>query len=187
LETTLSIEKKPNSAINLATLSDHFDASRAEEYWDKQWADWKLYEYDDTRPREETFVVDTPPPTVSGSLHIGHVFSYTQTDVIVRYQRMCGRNIFYPMGWDDNGLPTERRVQNYFHVRCDPRVPYDPNLEIEIPSAKGQKEKPPRIISRDNFIELCLRLTRYGGELVCHWTGVRSIQRLTNGAGALPS
>jgi valyl-tRNA synthetase len=156
----LSIEKRPNSAIDLATLSAHFDASRAEEYWDKQWAEWKLYDYDDTRSREETFVVDTPPPTVSGSLHIGHVFSYTQTDVIVRYQRMCGRNIFYPMGWDDNGLPTERRVQNYFHVRCDPRVPYDRKLEIEILSAKEQKERSPRIISRDNFIELCLRLTR---------------------------
>ena len=57
------------------------------------------------RGRDETFVVDTPPPTVSGSLHVGHVFSYTHTDVIARYQRMRGRNVFYPMGWDDNGLP----------------------------------------------------------------------------------
>ena len=82
--------------------------------------------WDPSRPRDETFVVDTPPPTVSGSLHVGHVFSYTQTDVIARYQRMRGRNVFYPMGWDDNGLPTERRVQNYFHVRCDARAPYEP-------------------------------------------------------------
>ena len=79
--------------------------------------------WDPARPRDETFVVDTPPPTVSGSLHVGHVFSYTHTDVIARYQRMRGPNVFYPMGWDDNGLPTERRVQNYFHVRCDPRAP----------------------------------------------------------------
>ena len=78
------------------------------------------------RGEGETFVIDTPPPTVSGSLHVGHVFSYTQTDVLARYQRMKGRNVFYPMGWDDNGLPTERRVQNYFHVRCEPGVPYEP-------------------------------------------------------------
>lgn len=151
--------EKGVKTIHPDSLPPHFDAHRAEEEWGRKWAEWKLYDYDDTRSREDTFVVDTPPPTVSGSLHIGHVFSYTQTDVIVRYQRMRGRNIFYPMGWDDNGLPTERRVQNYFHVRCDPRVAYEPNLEVEILSAKEQKESPPRLISRDNFIELCLRLT----------------------------
>ena len=59
---------------------------------------------------------------------MGHVFSYTHTDVIARYQRMRGRAVFYPMGWDDNGLPTERRVQNYYGVRCDPSLPYDPAL-----------------------------------------------------------
>ena len=146
--------------IDPAQLPTHFQSKEAEEKWCRTWDDWQIYHYDATRPRKETFVVDTPPPTVSGSLHIGHVFSYTQTDIIVRYQRMCGRNIFYPMGWDDNGLPTERRVQNYFHVRCDLRTPYEPGLKLEAASSKDLKETPPRNVSRQNFIELCLQLTR---------------------------
>jgi valyl-tRNA synthetase len=102
--------------------------------------------------------VDTPPPTVSGSLHIGHVFSYTHTDLIVRHRRMRGLNIFYPMGWDDNGLPTERRVQNHYHVRCDPSLPYEEGVELEAASAKVKKQ-PPRMLSRPNFIEACSALT----------------------------
>ena len=125
-----------------------------EERWSRNWVEQATYAFDRTKPRAEVFSIDTPPPTVSGSLHIGHVFSYTHTDAIARYQRMTGKAVFYPMGWDDNGLPTERRVENYFGVRCDPSLPYDPNFE---PPAEPGKER--ISISRPNFVELCLRLT----------------------------
>jgi valyl-tRNA synthetase len=122
--------------------------------WLPRWDASGVYRFDRTRPRAEVFAIDTPPPTVSGSLHVGHVFSYTHTDVIARFQRMRGKAVFYPMGWDDNGLPTERRVQNYYGVRCDPSLPYDPSF---VPPE--QPPKPPRSVSRPNFIELCERLT----------------------------
>ncbi len=95
----------------------------------RRWEEGGVYRFDASRlPREAVYSIDTPPPTVSGSLHVGHVFSYTHTDVIARFQRMRGKAVFYPMGWDDNGLPTERRVQNYYGVRCDPSLPYDPSF-----------------------------------------------------------
>ena len=125
-------------SIDPARLPKHFEATRVEARWDEQWQASGVYHYDASRSREETFVVDTPPPTASGSLHIGHVFSYTHADVVVRYKRMTGMNIFYPMGWDDNGLPTERRVQNLLGIRCDPKLPYDPDWK---PVKKGKKDK----------------------------------------------
>jgi valyl-tRNA synthetase len=134
-------------------MSKRDDLREIEERWRAFWLDDGVYRYDPSRGREETFVVDTPPPTVSGSLHIGHACSYTHTDVMVRFQRMRGKNIFYPMGWDDNGLPTERRVQNVFNVRCDPTLPYDEDLKLEF-----GREGDVVFVSRPNFIELCDRV-----------------------------
>ena len=126
-----------------------------EDRWAARWRDEGTYAFSRPESREQVYSIDTPPPTVSGSLHVGHIFSYTHTDLIARYQRMRGKNVFYPMGWDDNGLPTERRVQNFYGVRCEPALPYDPDFT---PPAKPD-QKHPVAISRRNFVELCLELT----------------------------
>ncbi len=125
-----------------------------EDKWSRQWEADGTYHFDRTKSRDEVFSIDTPPPTVSGSLHTGHVFSYSQTDVVARFHRMNGKAVFYPIGWDDNGLATERRVQNYYGVRCDPTQPFVPGYE---PPARPPEVAVP--ISRPNFVELCRRLT----------------------------
>ena len=129
--------------------------------WVPAWEQSGVYRFDEAATREQIYSIDTPPPTASGSLHVGHVFSYTHTDVVARFQRMLGKEVFYPMGWDDNGLPTERRVQNYYGVRCDPSLPYQPNFTPpqtggDNKSSKASDQLP---ISRQNFIELCEKLT----------------------------
>jgi len=123
-----------------------------------QWETEGVYCFDRSATRDQVFAIDTPPPTVSGSLHIGHVFSYTHTDTVARFQRMRGKQVFYPIGWDDNGLATERRVQNFTGVRCDPSLPYDtgftPPFHGDVP--KDHRATP---VSRPNFVELCREIT----------------------------
>ena len=127
-----------------------------EDKWSSRWEEDQVYACDRSKTREEIYSIDTPPPTASGSLHVGHVFSYTHTDLVARFQRMRGREVFYPMGWDDNGLPTERRVQNYYGVRCDPSIPYDPDFTP--PDNPDPKKQVP--VSRPNFVELCEQLVQ---------------------------
>ena len=131
-----------------------------EAHWLHRWDLEHVYRFERNTTRERVYSIDTPPPTVSGSLHIGHVFSYTHADLMARFWRMRGKDVFYPMGWDDNGLPTERRVENYYGVRCDPSLPYDPAF---IPPERPEAQK--ISISRKNFVELCHFLTAADEEI----------------------
>ena len=155
---------KKVEGVDSSALPKSLEFPKVEAALQERWSAEGTYRFQekDTRP---VFAVDTPPPTVSGSLHVGHIFSYTQTDILARYQRMKGKNVFYPMGWDDNGLPTERRVQNFFHIRCEANQPYEPGLDLPpILSTMTEKELeakklPQRNLSRKNFIEHCHKLT----------------------------
>ena len=126
-----------------------------EERWDERWEADGTYRFDRAKTREQIFAIDTPPPTASGSLHVGHVMSYTHTDIVARYHRMRGFELFYPMGWDDNGLPTERRVQHYYNVRCDPSLPFDETFDVATFEPRAEETA----LARGNFIALCEHLT----------------------------
>jgi valyl-tRNA synthetase len=151
--------------MSQAALPDKPALEGLEAKWGAAWEQQGIYRFDRDAAlaagKDQVYAIDTPPPTASGSLHIGHVFSYTHMDLAARYQRMRGRHLFYPMGWDDNGLPTERRVQNYYGVRCDPTLPYDSAFAppFEGGDNKASKAADQVPISRRNFIELCERLT----------------------------
>ena len=148
----------------MAKIPDRPTLDGIESRWADQWDADGTYRFDTSAVRADVFSIDTPPPTVSGSLHMGHVFSYTHTDLIARYQRMCGKAVFYPMGWDDNGLPTERRVQNFYGVRCDPHEQYVEGFE---PPFRGDPPKKHQAvpISRPNFLELCDELVEMDEEI----------------------
>ena len=136
----------------MSTIPEKPSLEGIEARWRARWEAEGTYRFDRTKDRTEVFSIDTPPPTVSGTLHQGHVCSYTQTDTVARYQRMRGREVFYPMGWDDNGLNVERRVQLLTGTRCDPSLPYDPDFRP--PTNPGKKDRPIPV-SRPNFVELC--------------------------------
>ncbi|MBT9255747.1 valine--tRNA ligase [Phycicoccus sp. MAQZ13P-2] len=147
-----------------SAIPDRPSLDGLEEKWGAVWQEQGTYAFDREAAlagdRSQVFSIDTPPPTASGSLHMGHVFSYTHTDCMARYKRMRGFNVFYPIGWDDNGLPTEKRVQNYYGVRGDASLHHDPDFEPPFRgNAKSTKAADEMPISRQNFIELCDELT----------------------------
>jgi valyl-tRNA synthetase len=153
--TTAAEPRTAAPTITGATVPEKPALEGLEDKWIERWKADNTYAFVRPKTRAEVYSIDTPPPTVSGSLHVGHVFSYTHTDLIARFQRMRGKHVFYPIGWDDNGLPTERRVQNFYGVRCDPTVPYEENFTPpEKPDPKHELR-----ISRPNFVELCHALT----------------------------
>lgn len=125
-------------------LSKKYSFKESEEKWQKFWLENDIYRFD-PESGKEIYSIDTPPPTVSGSLHIGHIFSYTQGEIAARYRRMQGKNVFYPFGFDDNGLPTERLVEKEEGLRA-------------------------RDLPRSRFIEKCLNTTeKYVEEFKSLW------------------
>ncbi len=162
----MTISKEQVRSIEFSDLPKRFDVPEREAHWRQKWDELGIHSHDHSLPRDRNYVIDSPPPTASGSLHPGHIFSYTHQDIIARYRRMTGWNVVYPMGWDDNGLPTERRVQNYFNVRCDPDHPVEPDLAAAqninktraiLDSIRPHKEraKDPLPIAREDFIRIC--------------------------------
>ena len=150
-----------SSFVRAASTPDKVGVEGLEAKWGPSWETSGTYSFNKSADKSAIYSIDTPPPTVSGSLHVGHVFSYTHTDLIARYQRMLGKEVYYPMGWDDNGLPTERRVQNFYGVRCDPTLAYQQGFvpPFEGGDGKSSKAADQIPISRRNFIELCEKLT----------------------------
>lgn len=98
-------------------LDKKYNIQEKEAKWQKFWQDNKIYKFD-PKSNKPTFSIDTPPPTVSGKLHIGHISGFTQADMIARFQRMQGKNLFYPLGFDNNGLPTELLVEKEKKIRA---------------------------------------------------------------------
>lgn len=120
-------------------LDKKYKSEEKEEKWKNYWEEKEIYKFDKTR-KGHIYSIDTPPPTVSGSIHVGHIFSYSQTEMLARYKRLRGMNVFYPFGFDDNGLPTERLVEKEIGKRADQ-------------------------IGREKFGELCFEITdRYEKE-----------------------
>ncbi len=125
-------------------LPKRYDPREAEPRWQRRWDEQGIYRFNRT-PDRPVYSIDTPPPTVSGAIHIGHVFSYVQAEVVARFWRMRGMNVYYPFGFDDNGLPSERLVEK----------------EKGVTAAQ---------VGREKFVQMCLELTKsYEAEFRDFW------------------
>jgi valyl-tRNA synthetase len=109
----------------MGLIDNNYEHLSVEKKWREAWEKAKLYAWNKNATRENSFVIDTPPPYASGTLHMGHVFGFIQTDNIARYQRMKGKNVFYPIGFDDNGLPTERVVEKKIGKKASSMQPHE--------------------------------------------------------------
>lgn len=118
-EASIQFQGNPQSSFDPTSgyYNNRYDFREAEPRLARLWAEAGLYAFD-AAGSGPIFTIDTPPPTVSGQLHIGHCYSYAQTDIIARYRRMCGERVFYPMGFDDNGLATERFAEKTFQRKA---------------------------------------------------------------------
>ena len=167
----------------MTTIPDKPSLEGLEAKWRARWEADGTYRFDRSKTRAEVFSIDTPPPTVSGSLHPGHVFSYTHTDLVARYQRMRGKEVFYPMGWDDNGLNVERRVQLVTGTIVDPTLPYDPDFrppEKVDPKARadpGQPAELHRAVRGGRARSSRPSTTTSGRTSGCRWTGSTPTRR----------
>ena len=100
------------------SLSNRYDPKAAEPKWQKYWEKNGIFRFDPEDHRRPIYSVDTPPPTVSGRIHMGHIFSYVQAEALTHFWRQRDYNVFYPFGTDDNGLPTERLIEQTKEVRA---------------------------------------------------------------------
>lgn len=128
----------------MKNLPQSYDHATREKFWQEHWVNAGTYHFkNDKEDRQDTYVIDTPPPTVSGVLHMGHIFSYTQADFIARYKRMSGKDVFYPMGFDDNGLPTERLVEKTLNIKGSalPREEFIEKCRVVVKDAEDEFRK----------------------------------------------
>jgi len=98
-------------------IPQKYDPKKVEKKWQEFWEQNDVYSFDTKDSKKPIYSIDTPPPTVSGKMHLGHAFSFSQQDFIARFKRMNGHNVFYPFGTDDNGLATEKLVQRIKNLK----------------------------------------------------------------------
>ena len=119
-------------------LGNKYNIAETEKKWEKFWQEEGIYKFD-KNSKKPTFSIDTPPPTVSGELHIGHIYGFSQADMIARFNRMQGKNLFYPLGFDNNGLPTELLVEKKKKIQAH-SIPREEFTKIALELVDGYNQ-----------------------------------------------